>query len=401
MRRQTKTLMALASVCLLMAAGGVMLVSYSDESDASTAVGWEKYTSYNIERWRVTVNTQPGETWSFTVPLAKAQEIDGNISGLNSAGFYGVNKPAFTYTMNGDGSFTVSGSYNSAGTYNYDTMSSDYKGWIEGKYTPMTGGSYRTVQYHLIVNVAYQSDTLVGTYTGYVGDSANYNRIMLGSSITSGSIPGVTFSSSVYDGSSYIDMNGSFTTPGTYSVTSNAGYKWNFVIQPKFSITFDSMGGSSVPTIYRENGEQYGDLPTPTKEGYDFAGWYYTEWDGAITGPVGSNWTAYTDLTLWAKWNPSINYAAPPATNIVAGTPWSHQLSTTPAVSITVSGAEWLSGSVGEGTISGTPPVAGSYDITVVLSVPGYASQTHTFTLTVVSALVVTNSPSNGAIFYQ
>lgn len=356
--------MALASVCLLMAAGGATMITVS-ESEATEAS-----------------NTLSDDTWEIENFYEK------KITGVRDFELVSLS-PSFlsaTYESKSQ-TITVKGTPNTVGDYQVILVANTQVNY-----------QLRQATWTWILHVEPHYS---GTFTGAVGDSANYDRIMLGSSITSGSIPGVTFSSSVYDGSSYIDMNGSFTTPGTYSVTSNAGYKWNFVIQPKFSITFDSMGGSSVPTIYRENGEQYGDLPTPTKEGYDFAGWYYTEWDGAITGPVGSNWTAYTDLTLWAKWNPSINYAAPPATNIVAGTPWSHQLSTTPAVSITVSGAEWLSGSVGEGTISGTPPVAGSYDITVVLSVPGYASQTHTFTLTVVSALVVTNSPSNGAIFYQ
>ncbi len=69
-----------------------------------------------------------------------------------------------------------------------------------------------------------------------------------------------------------------------------------------YKVTFNANGGSETPAsqqvIY--NGT-YGDLPTPTREGYTFAGWY-TE---AVSGTKVENTTKVTtadDHTLYAHW---------------------------------------------------------------------------------------------------
>ena len=95
-----------------------------------------------------------------------------------------------------------------------------------------------------------------------------------------------------------------------------------------------------------------------------------------------------------------IQYTAPTG-NLAAGTYWSHQLSTTPGVSITVSGAgtSWIQ--VDSGRLSGTPPSAGVYEVSVLLTAPNHISQSQSFTLNVVPELVLTNSPAAGAIIYS
>lgn len=72
--------------------------------------------------------------------------------------------------------------------------------------------------------------------------------------------------------------------------------------------TFDS-ATSAVPTSY--NAYTSFALPTPTKAGYDFAGWYtqdYTD-DGTFTeelfGNAGKTKTINADTTLYAKWTPN------------------------------------------------------------------------------------------------
>ncbi|MDY0246611.1 MAG: InlB B-repeat-containing protein [Methanosarcina mazei] len=360
MKESKKTLLALASVCILMAAGGATMITVS-ECEATEAN-----------------NTLSNDT------LEVDNYYEKKITGVRDFELVSLS-PSFLSV-----------------TYESKSQTITVKG------TPNTVGDYQVVLVaYTQVNYQYRQATwtwtlhvephLLGTYTGYVGDSAYFDRIMLGSSITSGSIPGVTFSSSVYDGSSYIDMNGLFTTPGTYSVTSNAGYTWNFVIQPKFTIVFDSMGGTSVPTIYRQSGEIYGDLPVPTKDGYRFDGWYYTEWDGVFTGPVGWEWTAFTDLTMWAKWTPLLEIPYTDPSNAIATINWSWTPTTLSGATVTVSGVDWLS--VNGTNVYGVPPAPGDYTITVTITKAGYADRTETFVLTVVSKLVPTNSPLNGAIF--
>ncbi|MBQ4634268.1 MAG: InlB B-repeat-containing protein [Bacilli bacterium] len=70
--------------------------------------------------------------------------------------------------------------------------------------------------------------------------------------------------------------------------------KW--VIREKLTINFDSDGGSAVASIEVYTGEKVGTLPTPTREGYKFDGWY----DG--TTKYTSSTTVTKSVTLKAKW---------------------------------------------------------------------------------------------------
>jgi len=161
-----------------------------------------------------------------------------------------------------------------------------------------------------------------------------------------------------------------------------------------YTITFDSAGGSAVSPRQVAVGDAYGELPTPVKEGYTFLGWY----DG--TTRVTESTVPTKDVTLRAEWSPNIIQYTAPAGNLAAGTYWSHQLSTTPGVSITVSGAgtSWIQ--VNGGMLSGVPPSAGVYEVSVTLTAPNYLSQSQSFTLNVVPKLEVTNNPAAGAIAY-
>ena len=87
----------------------------------------------------------------------------------------------------------------------------------------------------------------------------------------------------------------------------------------------------------------------------------------------------------------------PPSGNAVANKNWTYSPTPIPDATITVTGASWLS--VIGGTIYGVPPAAGDYVITVKMSKANYEDRTETFTLRVVSELVVLNSPSTGVIF--
>ena len=74
-----------------------------------------------------------------------------------------------------------------------------------------------------------------------------------------------------------------------------------------YTITFNSRGGTAVDTQTRAHGEPLGVLPTPTLEGYAFAGWYADlSYDSAIApyAPITANgvlyaqWTLHRDLDL-------------------------------------------------------------------------------------------------------
>ncbi len=71
-----------------------------------------------------------------------------------------------------------------------------------------------------------------------------------------------------------------------------------------FNVTFNANGGTvSTTTKTVVYGSSYGDLPTPTRNNYDFAGWYTAASGGdKITSTTVFNSTK--DITLYAHWTP-------------------------------------------------------------------------------------------------
>lgn len=86
----------------------------------------------------------------------------------------------------------------------------------------------------------------------------------------------------------------------------------------RFTVMFDVNGGNAIEEMYVTAAtplEYYVDIPTPTKEGYEFVGWYY---NGALSETVGNikanqlkqNYITYDSETgceiaktlLYAKW---------------------------------------------------------------------------------------------------
>ena len=69
---------------------------------------------------------------------------------------------------------------------------------------------------------------------------------------------------------------------------------------PGFTITFDSKGGTDVPAHNQMYGELLEVPEPPTREGYEFTGWYkdsscFDSWDPELD-------TIETDMTLYAGW---------------------------------------------------------------------------------------------------
>ncbi len=121
-----------------------------------------------------------------------------------------------------------------------------------------------------------------------------------------GALPTPTRDGYVFEGW-YTDANGAGTavTPST-TVTTAANHtlyaKWT-AISPTYTVTFDAQGGtvnSASKTVTQ--GDAYGALPTPAREGYGFAGWY-TGANGTGTEVTASTTvTTAANHTLYAKW---------------------------------------------------------------------------------------------------
>ena len=73
-----------------------------------------------------------------------------------------------------------------------------------------------------------------------------------------------------------------------------------------YTVTFNSGGGSDVPSVTKVYGEKIGMLPTPVKAGNDFLGWYLT--DGVTK--IDEDTTITKDVTFVAHWSEKqANYA--------------------------------------------------------------------------------------------
>lgn len=110
----------------------------------------------------------------------------------------------------------------------------------------------------------------------------------------------------------FVGNNGipvSYTTQRSCSFTSSDGaIKWSNFSNPtvdavKFTVAYDANGGSCTKQFsYATNGNPSVTLPTPTRSGYIFAGWYDAASGGNPVGGAGESYTPSANITLYAQW---------------------------------------------------------------------------------------------------
>lgn len=101
-----------------------------------------------------------------------------------------------------------------------------------------------------------------------------------------------------YKLSVYISCTSSFVTGSTFSGNINAGYS-------SYTLTYNANGGSVSPTsATRASNATLGTLPTPTRSGYSFAGWFTAASGG--TQVYSSTTMGVGNRTIYAHWN--LNY---------------------------------------------------------------------------------------------
>lgn len=122
-------------------------------------------------------------------------------------------------------------------------------------------------------------------------------------------------------------------------------------IKGSYEVAFDANGG----TVSQESktvfyGSEYGELPTPTKDGFEFLGWYL--YDTKITPDM--SLSVAEDITLKARWKSDWVLAdEAPSTGQIDGDKWTYDLrSTTTSSNTTLDGwtqydSTWVWGSYG------------------------------------------------------
>lgn len=142
---------------------------------------------------------------------------------------------------------------------------------------------------------------------------------------------------------------------------------------------------------------------TPQKSGFVFLGW--TTSSGSLSveyQPENSiSVPANGSRTLYAVWQSAELAITSTQSDITmkTGDGFNYKISTNvDGCTVSVSGASWLS--VNGNVVSGTPTVAGTYDVTVTVSKSGgYTSNSQSFTITVYSSIGFTSEPGFDGIY--
>lgn len=189
-----------------------------------------------------------------------------------------------------------------------------FSGWYNGS-TKVTSGTWKyTTGMTLTAHWDAVDYTISYTMNGGTNNSSNPSTYTVNDSFTlkEPTKAGYTFTGWTYSGQ---------TTP-TKNVTISAGtmgnlsYTANWQVNT-YTVTFDANGGSVSPTSKTVTYDASYTLPTPTRTGYTFAGWY-----NGSTKYTGGTWKTASNTTLTASWtaNSGIAYVVNHHKQNIAGT---------------------------------------------------------------------------------
>lgn len=284
---------------------------------SSTKTSFNGYTNvmYNTGG---SFNLKAGNSYTINVSVVN---IDGETSSVGSITI-NVPKPNCTATFNANGGSTPSPStitktYGSQlGTLPTTSRTGyTFAGW----YTASSGGSKISTTTTLTSNVTYYAQwTPITYYVSYVGNGSTSGSTESSShtydvakNLTKNGFTktGYTFSGwntkSDGSGTSYTDGQSvkNLTTTNKSTVTLYAQWKVN-----SYTITFNPNGGTVNPTSKTVSyGSKYGTLPTPSRLGYAFQGWYTSASGGTkVTEDTVMGTSNVTVYAHWALINPTL-----------------------------------------------------------------------------------------------
>ena len=132
--------------------------------------------------------------------------------------------------------------------------------------------------------------------------SYSYTKVSTGGITASG-----TSFTNVASGSNYNEWEVIFKTNGTVPVGGSAhGYvNCNLNLTPEtYTITYNYNGSGQSNTTASSTGGSAVTLPSPTRTGYSFDGWYTAASGGSLVGAGGASYTPSGNITLYARWSP-------------------------------------------------------------------------------------------------
>lgn len=249
--------------------------------------------------------------WSTSSSASSATYSAGGTYSSNSATtLYAVWKArTYTVTFNANGGSvdpdSKSVTYNSTyGTLPTPTRTGyTFAGW----YTSSSNGTQITSSSRVSItsNQTLYAHWTINSYTvtfnangGSVSPSssrANYN-----SNVT---LPTPSRANYRFDGW-YTSISGGNRVGGggnSYKVTGNTTLYAHWTAD-SYTITFNANGGSVSPTQLSASYNGSITLPTPTRSGYSFKGWYTASSGGSKVGDAGASYKVTYSRTLYAQW---------------------------------------------------------------------------------------------------
>ena len=258
-------------------------------------VGFSR-TGYTFTGW----NTSPDGTGTAYRPNATIQFAAQNITLYAQ---WKVRSYSVNFDSNG-GSAVASQSvkYGSKASRPTDPTRAGHT--FQGWYTSRDGGARYDFNQTVTGDVTLYAHWSVNSYTlafdGNGGKASESSRtVQYGSQY--GSLPTATRTGHTFQGGWYTARSGGskydFGTAVTGDVTLYAHWSVN-----SYTLTFDGNGGKpSEASRTVAYGGQYGSLPTATRTGYAFQGWYTARDGGTKVSP--STTMGAADTTLYARWS--------------------------------------------------------------------------------------------------
>ncbi|MBP5320443.1 MAG: InlB B-repeat-containing protein, partial [Kiritimatiellae bacterium] len=170
---------------------------------------------------------------------------------------------------------------------------------FDGWFTAANGGTQVSEATMMTADVTYYAHWTVKSYAvtfdANGGDGDMTVTRTHGSTL--GSLPIPTLEGYTFDGW-FTAANGGIQVTTTTAVTADVTYYAHWTIK-NYTVTFDANGGSGGTMVTRTHGTLLGTLPTPTREGYTFDGWFTAANGGT---QVSDTMVVTADVTYYAHW---------------------------------------------------------------------------------------------------
>ena len=277
------------------AQGGTVSPTYTGTSPATLPTPTRE--GYTFLNW----NTKADGTGT-------ARNAGTSMSFSSSTTLYAIWAKNVTVTFDGNGGNDPAAIYGGAGTSStLPTVTLDGF-WLEGWYTEANGGTRIgnagasfTIPAEDTTYYAHWTDIIHVEFDGNGGTAGTSSATFDPSVQTPITLPTATRTGHRF--------NGWYTAASGGAKVGDAGESFVptapttlYARWTAYTVTYDANGGSVSPASASAGANGSVALPTPTRTGYTFNGWYTAASGGTKIGNGGTSYTPTADITLHAQW---------------------------------------------------------------------------------------------------